>query len=588
MRLKTGLRRLIYFVVVALGAKLTFLASISMMHPILQGLDETTAYSEVFSAHLWASGLAGILLAGVDLVLFTLALRRFPKLHNFISDGYSPRFGTLGFLLSRSEFSAGNGLCVKDRDGLILICNDTLLKPYDLQQSKVLGRRSEEVFPPRVAAAFADVERRAIEARAPAIFDLQRHRDVPDRGISAIRITATPIFYENDKGNLAGLTLITRDITEIKLIEQAAFKSRMDYRHLLDNIPMAISVCEFLTKTGAALPEFVIVETNKAGLPMLDETQLRLGTPMFEQFPFLARATELVTVLESIRVDGPQARVELYWEPIGRTFECLFASCGDGCFTVMSKDITEPLQSEMQLLRLNDQLFRAKAECSQAMEDLLTDHNAFMHAVVEVVQEPLSRLRNTTQHIPQAEKVAYQTATLLIQKTMERMQRYANSSLLPFSPGLLDLNITARHIVNTYQHVHPDTVFNLAPLPILRTSDPVFRSILSCLLGIMVSGEQGQVINIYAESRVMDTLVCVGPIPAGCPILGSLIEEPDLLAWTALTWELSDDLDLALVRRLVAYHGGQLMIRHISPGQTYMGFFLGAPVPYLLGGKAGF
>lgn len=582
MRLKIGLRRSIYFLAVAVGAKLTFLATIGLMHPILVKFDESASYGEVFSTHLWASALAGLLLAGLDLVVFKWATRRFPRLHNFLSDGYSPRDGTLGYLLSRAEFSTGSGLCVKDNRGLILICNETLLKPFNLRQHMVLGRRSEDVFPPRVAAAFADVERRAIDARAPATFDMQRHPDVPDEGISTIRITASPIFYEADTSVLAGLMLITRDVTEIKLIEQAAFKSRMDYRHLLDNIPMIVSVCEFLPNHGAGLPHFAVMETNTAGLPMLDDMHLKLGESVFDQYPFLARLPDFIAVVESIRDGGPPAHAQIFWEPLGRTLDGLYASCGDGSFTVMIRDITEPLQSEHQLLRLNDQLFRAKADCHLAMEALLTDHNAFMHAVVEVVQEPLAKLRNITQYIPKDANPAYQRSTLLIQKTMERVQRYANASMLPFEPSLLDLNLTAAQLVTNARHVHPRTLINLGPLPILRTSEPVFRSIFGSLMNLMVSGTQGQVINVHAEARFMDTLICMGPVPADCPVLSRLLDYPGLDDWAELTWDLSDDLDLALVRRLVAYHGGELMVRHVAPGQAYLGFFLGAPVAYLM------
>lgn len=566
----------------ALCAKLTFLTTFSFTHPILIQFDDTVTSADLFTAHLWASALAGLLLAGIDLVIFTWALRRFPRLHNFIADGYSPRYGTLGYLLSRAEFAIGSGLCIKDKDGIVLICNATMLKPFKLRQDDVLGRRVTEVFPPRVAAAFTEVELRALNTRSAATFDLQRRADLPDEGISAIRITATPIFYDDNPDVLAGYIILTRDITEIKLIEEAAFKSRMDYRHLMDHIPLSISICRFLPPNGTDLPDFEVLETSAFGRVLTEETMLQEHTSFFGQYPWMAKNEALLETLRGIRDGGGPARLELPWESIGRVFDCHYASFGEASFTVMVRDITEPLQSEGQVLRLNDQLFRARTESSSLMEALLSDYNTFMHAVVERVQEPLALLRNTTQYIPNDDKKAYQAATSRIQTTMERMLRYSNASMLPFTPGLLDLNITASQLTKNLEIIHPGVTFKASALPVLRTSEPVFRSLLGSLLALLVDGTPNQVIHLYADARFMDTLICMGPVSLRCPVLGPLAGMTDLTEWTPLGWDLTENLDLALARRLVAYHGGELMVRNLGPGNTHIGFFLGSPLPYLL------
>lgn len=581
MRLKIGLRRSIYFLAVAVCAKLTFLATFSFTHPYLERLGDSVTAADHFTAHVWASGIAGLLLAALDLVVFSWALRRFPRLHNFISDGYSPVNGTLGYLLSRAEFAPGSGVCIKGDDGIILICNETMLRPFRLTQEQVLGRRVTDVFPPHIAAAFMQVENRARETRSAATLDLKRRDDVPDEGISAIRIVVTPIFYDETPSALAGYIILTRDITEIKLIEQAAFKSRMDYRHLMDNAPIAIEICRFLPSTGDNLPDFEVLETSAAGLPIVEETRLQGGISVFGQFPFLLKNQELLAVLRSIRDGGPPASLKLHWESIGKTFECHYASFGESSFTVMAIDITDSLQSEDQVLRLNDQLLRTRAEDSASMQALLGDYNTFMHAVVERVQEPLALLRNNTHHIPLNGKRAYQDATLELQNTMERMLRYANASMLPFTPGLLDLNITADQLIANLSRIHPGVSFHASPLPVLRTSEPVFRSLLGSLLSLVIDDRADQAIQLFAESRFMDTLICIGPIPRSCPVLGSMSDLDEYPEWTELGWDMSENLDLALARRLIAYHGGQLMFRSLGAGCTHIGFYLGAPLQYL-------
>src|SRR5690606_21541256 len=105
---------------------------------------------------------------------------------------------------------------VKDRAGRYLFVNRRLLEVFDLNESRVIGHRDEDIFPQNIAAGFRRNDEQVFTHRAPI--------EVEERAQSAngerIYLSVKFPLYDS-AGEAYALCGMSTDITERKRIEGA-------------------------------------------------------------------------------------------------------------------------------------------------------------------------------------------------------------------------------------------------------------------------------------------------------------------------------------------------------------------------------
>jgi PAS domain S-box-containing protein len=111
--------------------------------------------------------------------------------------------------------SIGDLISFKDREGRFIRLNTSKASSLKLSVEACLGLKERDLVPKEQAAAIAQAEHRAIEARGPIEEIEERHG--PDGSLQWFFVTQIPIL--DSTGNVTAIATIERDITERKLME---------------------------------------------------------------------------------------------------------------------------------------------------------------------------------------------------------------------------------------------------------------------------------------------------------------------------------------------------------------------------------
>lgn len=104
----------------------------------------------------------------------------------------------------------------KDINGVYLECNKKFAEFKGLKKEDIIGKNDYELYDNATAESYIDGDKKIIDTGDPVIYEVWV--DYPDGRHSFLHTIKTP-RYDND-GNLVGILGISRDITEMKEIEQ--------------------------------------------------------------------------------------------------------------------------------------------------------------------------------------------------------------------------------------------------------------------------------------------------------------------------------------------------------------------------------
>ncbi len=104
--------------------------------------------------------------------------------------------------------------------------------------SKIVGHRDEDLFPPNIAEATAEDDRRVIESGVPLVNKLEGGVVAP--GVERWVLT-TKLPWRDESGTICGLFGISRDITAQKRLEDAVRDNERRLRIISDTVPFPVA-----------------------------------------------------------------------------------------------------------------------------------------------------------------------------------------------------------------------------------------------------------------------------------------------------------------------------------------------------------
>jgi PAS domain S-box-containing protein len=140
----------------------------------------------------------------------------------------------LGYLMDHLP----DAIFFKDRKGKFLRINRVLASWYGLEDPvQAVGKSEADFYPPEFARATREAEEAILTSTLPILDQEEKlvGRDGKSRWVSTTRIPLT-----DDKGSIAGLLGVSRDIRRVKRAEEKARDGEALYQSLIESLPQCI------------------------------------------------------------------------------------------------------------------------------------------------------------------------------------------------------------------------------------------------------------------------------------------------------------------------------------------------------------
>jgi PAS domain S-box-containing protein len=180
-------------------------------------------------------------------------------------------------LLSTIANSSTDAIFAKDRQGRYLFFNRQAELVSGKSKNEVLGRDDTHLFPPDQAEMVMNNDRMLIDMNK--VLTLQEQLDTVSGPVTFL---ATKGPLRNKNGEIIGTFGVSRDITEMYVMEQNLREKEARYRELVDNMSDGVAVYEAVDDGN----DFIFREYNKAGERIGKNTRSDvIGRRVTEVFP---------------------------------------------------------------------------------------------------------------------------------------------------------------------------------------------------------------------------------------------------------------------------------------------------------------
>ncbi len=136
--------------------------------------------------------------------------------------------------------NAGTSFYVKDIQGKYTLVNKQFAKCTGYEKENILGKQDIALFNEFVASKLRSNEQKVLDSGSGDTFEEIITSDKLDYIEKYLLSTKFPLFDENN--NLSGVGNISFDITDIKKIEHDLTQNQIKMQHLLDELPVGISI----------------------------------------------------------------------------------------------------------------------------------------------------------------------------------------------------------------------------------------------------------------------------------------------------------------------------------------------------------
>jgi PAS domain S-box-containing protein len=257
----------------------------------------------------------------------------------------------------------------KDLQGRYLRINQAMVELFGLKsRNAAVGRNDFDFFPREQASQTLADEQRVIETGEPIIDQMER-TSLPDGRTSWTLSTKLPLRDRNDR--VIGTTGISRDVTQLKQMEEALAAERNLLRSVIENIPAPIYVKDTAGRyimDNIAHVRFLGKQSEKEviGKTVFDFFSEEVAARFDEDDSRIIAGGEPLLNHEEKAVDN-QGR-ELW---LSTTKVPLRSESGEiSGLVCIGRDITERKLAQERLRVANEELSAALAELKQAHEDL--------------------------------------------------------------------------------------------------------------------------------------------------------------------------------------------------------------------------
>jgi PAS domain S-box-containing protein len=185
--------------------------------------------------------------------------------------------------------------------------------------------------------------------RLNKVVGLANHTVLISRDGSEVPIddSGAPIFDQH--GELEGVVLVFRNISERKLAEASLAETERRYRLLFENMLGGISYCKIILDEHGHPEDFVYLAVNKAFDKLTGLTDV-VGKRVSEVIPGIREAhPELLEIYGRVALTGQPERFEIDLKPLGIWFDISVYSTQREHFVAVLENITNRKKAEQAL-----------------------------------------------------------------------------------------------------------------------------------------------------------------------------------------------------------------------------------------------
>lgn len=515
------------------------------------------------------------LLSLASLLLSFAVLAQFSSLKHWLASGLG-RLDVLSEVVSASAYSSDAGVLYLDADRRVLTASALPVRLSGSRRvTKIQGKRCKDLYPEKFARLLSAVMDNAQSSRRQVAVEVSDWSPYGELGLDVgpMNIVATPAY----KGSrFAGFTVIFRSTKEIRLAEHSAALYQQNYQILFDTLQLGVAVFKPVVRDNGAF-EVYLVEANAAFKRALDGVPLPGGQSVSEVWPGFMAQPQLHEGISKLLTGEQTYQSEIFYPALGKYFEVWLAAMPEGRMLSVISDLTEFRIHEKQVLALNDRLQRNLAGQREYLASILDDIQYFNQATADVAEAPLQRLARVSSSVPPPLAGEITSATSALHQVLHQMIRYHDSANLPYRASTLvhSVELVGR-IQDAFRKRYPHIEFSIGPLPSVVASPEVLYDVLEQLISSLarLSCTGPARIVVEGHSGFLDTGISVSGY--GFDTTELVIDVPPDME--PLDWTMTSDLNVALIRRMVREHGGQLTMGQAEQGDGIrLRFTIGSP-----------
>ena len=154
-------------------------------------------------------------------------------------------------------------------------------------------------------------------------------------------ISTAPV--RNDEGEITSLVKSFRDISQIKLLEEAAAQSQLKYMSLFENMVDGFAYYKVVTDENSKPVDYVFLEVNGAFEQLTGHRREDLiGKKVTDVLPGIQESGfDWIGTFGSVALTGEAVRFEQYFEPLQKWYAVNGYCPSPGTFAVIFQEITE-------------------------------------------------------------------------------------------------------------------------------------------------------------------------------------------------------------------------------------------------------
>jgi PAS domain S-box-containing protein len=339
------------------------------------------------------------------------------------------------------------------------------------------------------------------------------------------------------------------EIYERQQIEVALRQSEVRFRMVVENAADAFLLID---PTNGR-----ILDANRQACDNLGYTYAQLLTLSVLDFDIKFTADELVAFRQQLANGIPATLESEYRRKDGTTFPveanvCLFESGGRSLELALVRDITERKQAEQAMAQL--------AEIGELAAMIVHEVRNPLTTVVMVLMalRDIDLPKRNQQHLALALDDAER-----LQRLLNEILLYAKQQVLQCSE--LELNAFITDILETLQSMSDMTAYNIqfiSSFPtvwMLGDRDKLKQVFINLLRNACEAIEPGEAITWRIDPGTDDSRVCISIHNGGNPVPAEVLSKLGTPFFT--TKPSGNGLGLAIVRRIVEAHNGELLIQ---------------------------